>query len=279
MIPQVVSVGGNDNTAPIIVLQALEKDGKSATSGTTLAGWQGKEPLFLAWDRTGPDSCLRLGYSPKAIRIPDLPGQKVDPEGRVADSFWAKGRAALAILESNRAEIVSTYNALIVDCTSTMSDRLFEEARRFSKNPDPRSHYGDVLLWCSEFMNRVVDIGLPTVWLAWMKPAETVQDKNTRGQTTTRLVPGGPLITGNFKVRLAGKAHHIAILTKEKHTPETPGADDEGFVRMLRTKPWNNVTAGGRYSHVLPDPMPAHLGVLFASITGKGREQYPWYFK
>lgn len=276
-IPGVVTVAGGDNVAPIITVIAEEKHGKSSL-GVSLAGWLGKEPLFIAWDRTGPDSCLALGYTPKAMRVADFPGVKVDTDGKPVDSFWAKARQVMQNLEQNKAELHAQHNALIIDCASVMSDRLFEEARRFSRNPDPRSHYGDTLLWCCEFMNRVVDLGLPTIWLAWLKKSEMVEEKTARGGKVNKLLQGGPIITGSFKNRLMGKSHHILVLERQKGIEGEPGTDSDGHKRMFHTKPWDNIMAGGRYSHVLPEPMPANLGVVLASVTGKGREQFPWWF-
>ncbi len=257
-IPGIVSIGAQNNKAPILLVISGEKQGKSSL-GTTLFGWPTpeKQPVFLAWDRTGPASCVNLGFSPHAIVIPDLAG----------DRFWPKAQAALATLEQNAAQIRSQYGSIIIDCASTMNDRLHEDARRFSKNPNPRSHFGDALMQCKEFMNRVVDLGLPTVWLAWLKEAEIEETVLPNGNKKTRIIPGGPQIMGQFRGLLAGKAQHIFVLEKQRVGTGMPGADDQGYKRVLHAAPWSNIACGGRYSRLLPDECPANLSQIMQAIT------------
>jgi hypothetical protein len=87
---------------------------------------------------------------------------------------------------------------------------------------------------------------------------------------------GGPDIMGR-KVRnfIAGTAHHNFVLrsTGSRRAGRDPwGAkcDDEDFVRVIHTRPWGLINAGGRYSHLLPDPAPANLGWILSQITGRG---------
>lgn len=257
-IQGIAAVGPQMNKAPVVLVISAEKQGKSSL-GVTLFGWPttSKQPLFIAWDKTGPAACVNLGYSPHALTVPDLPGER----------HWQKGQAALKILEDNANAIRAQYGALIIDCGSTMADRLHEDARRFSKNPNPRSHFGDCLMQCKEFFNRVVDIGLPTVWLSWLKEAEIEEINLPNGQKKTRVIPGGPQIMGGFRNLLAGKAHHILVLEKQRVGTGVPGADAQGYKRVLHASPWANIACGGRYSHLLPDECPANLAQILQAIT------------
>lgn len=252
-----VSLATSTQIDPIILVIAREKEGKS-TLGTTLVGWpeQGKQPLYIPFDETGPNSCLKLGYVPQTMKPSAFPGVRL----------WDRAKSIMTELESNRAAIRSAYGALIIDCASTMVDKLHEDARRYSQNPDPRSHFGETLMQAKEFMNRVCDLGLPTIWLAWLKEAELVESKTPSGGKNKKLLMGGPQILGSFRQMLAGKAHHILILEKQKLGAGQPGADEDGYVRLFHTKPWENINAGGRYSHVLPEPMYANLGMVLQMI-------------
>jgi hypothetical protein len=260
-MPSIIGISmvtAQGNKAPIALVISPEKAGKSSL-GTTLFGWpdQQKQPLFLAWDKTGPDACVKLGYSPHAIKIPDLPG----------DRHWAKAQIALQTLESNITAIKQQYGSIIVDCCSTMADRLHEDARRFSKNTNPKSHFGDCLMQCKEFMNRVTDLGLPTVWLSWLREAEVEETVMPNGNKKTRIIPGGPHIIGGFRQLVGGKAHHIFVLEKQRVGFGVAGADEQGYKRVLHAAPWSNIASGGRYGHLLPDECPANLGLILQAIT------------
>ncbi len=217
-----------------------------------------KQPIVLAWDRTGPAACVNLGYSPHAIVIPDVVG----PE-----RFWGKAQAALTLLEQNVHAIRQQYGSIVVDCSSTMTDRLHEDARRFSKNTNPRSHFGDCLMQSKEFMNRVVDLGLPTVWLSWLREAEVEETTLPNGQKKTRIIPGGPHIIGGFRQLVAGKAHHNFVLEKQRVGTGQPGADSQGYKRVLHANAWANIASGGRYSRLLPDECPADLSLIMRAIS------------
>lgn len=257
-ITGISAMGPQTNKAPSIAVLAAEKQGKSSL-GVTLFAWptSAKQPLFVAWDRTGPAACVNLGYSPHALTIPDLAGER----------HWQKAQSALSILEQNVNAIRQQYGALIVDCASTMTDRLHEDARRFSKNSNPKSHFGDCLMQSKEFYNRIVDLGLPVVWLSWLKEAEVEEINLPNGQKKTRIIPGGPHIIGGFRQLLAGKAHHIFVLEKQRIGTGQPGADSQGYRRVLHAAPWANIACGGRYAHLLPDECPANLGMILQAIT------------
>lgn len=231
----------------------------SATVGTTLVNWprEGLHPLFLAFDESGPNSCLTLGYQPHVMPVKKLPGA----------TAWEKTREALTQLEANRVKLHQTYGSLIVDCGSTMLDMLHESARRFSKNPDPRSHFGEALMQAKEVMNRLMALELPIWWLAWLREPETVEERGPNPNVKIkRILPGGPNIIGNFRSMLAGKVQHIFILEKVNVGRGQQGADSDGFARIFHTKDWQNIRAGGRFSHLLPEPMPAHAGYVMSLI-------------
>lgn len=269
LLPGVVIVGANDNASPMLVLSAYEKQGKSTTAITSLVDWpkQGMHPLCIAWDPYGPDACVRVGYHPHVIRIRDQPG-----------TLWNdKSRYAMRMLHSNRDYVHRTYGSVVVDCASTCAMALHTDAQKIPKNAnnnDTRAPYVESTLWLKEFINSVVDLGLPNVWLSWLMEGATDSFKDEasgQNKKTTRL--GGPDIMGT-KMRnfIAGKSHHNFVLEKYKAKNDPWGklADDEGTVRVFHSKPWGLINAGGRYSHVLPDPCPAHFGWVLSQITGRG---------
>lgn len=273
VFPGAARMGPEANPAPIILVIGPEKSGKSATTITSCVNFPnpGMEPLVIAWDKTGSVSCLRLGYTAQALVVSEFapaPGRggNIPAQPR----FWDRAQGVLAHLERNVQALKANHGALIVDCASTMMDRLHEDARRFSQNPDPRSHFGECLMQAKEFMNRIVDLGLPTIWLSWMKESETVEERGSAPGSPKKykVIPGGPNIIGGFRALLGGKAHHIFILEKKKYGP-VAGADPEGYVRVLHSQAYEGVNAGGRYSHLLPEPCPADLGWILSVITGR----------
>ncbi len=221
----------------------------NSTLGTTLVNWprSGMHPLFFAFDESGPNSCLKLGYQPHVMKVAKMSGL------RTID----KARDGLTRLEANIVNLRNLYGSIIVDCASTMVDLLHEDARR-GKNPNPQSHFGDALMWSREVMHRLLSLGLPIWWLAWLREAETVEEKMGTGEVKVKkLIPGGANILGNFRNILSGKVQHIFILEKRNVGPH-PAADEAGFVRLFHTRDHDNVRAGGRFSHLLPPEMPAN---------------------
>lgn len=261
-IQGIASVDARSNDAPIVLVVAKEKFGKSHLA-TTLFGWptQNHQPLIIAWDKTGPDSCIRSGYSPHAIY----------PHKMTGANHVQRGRAVLQLLEQNVTAIKQQYGAIVVDCLSTFSYGLLEEARRFSKNPDPRSYYADMQSFGTEFLNRISDLGLPTVWLAWLEEAEIVETSTASGSKNRKVIMGGPNVPGKkWRSWVGGRPHQIILLDKERHGAGAEGADEEGYVRIFHTRPFDNVNVNGRYGHVIPEPCPPSLAYIMAAITGKG---------
>jgi hypothetical protein len=218
-------------------------------------------PLFIAFDESGPNSCLRLGYQPHVIAPRRMPG---------AD-MWQKTREVLSRLEQQGPALRGIYGSIIVDCASTMLDFFHEAARSSSKNPDPRSHFGTALMQAKEVMHRLGQLGLPVWWLSWLREPEVVEENGPSGQKIKRMLPGGPNILGNFRNMLAGKVQHIFALEKLNVGRGQPGADEEGFSRVFHTRDWANIRAGGRYSHLLPEPMPAHAGMVMSAVLPNAR--------
>jgi hypothetical protein len=256
--PGIRAVTGNEDLVPQLLVIAREKEGKSATAGVTLVGYDNKEPLFYAFDSSGPNSCLRLGYRPKVLDVNRLPGVTTQ----------MRNREGLKMLETNPNALKAQFNAIIVDCGSTMVDRFHEDARRTSNNPDPRSHYGDALLAAKETMHRLAALGLPVIWLSWLKEAELVEEpaKVPGGPKSRRMIPGGPNILGNFRTMLAGRVMHTLILEKQNVGVGAQGADEDGFVRVFHTRDWQNIRGGGRFSHLLAPQMQANMGAVLWAI-------------
>lgn len=244
----------------------------SATTITTLRDWPepGLEPIVLAFDPHGPDACVRLGYYPHVIRVRDLPGT----------STIDKARTALAMLHSNIDYVKRRYGSIVVDCASTMVMQFHDDAKNTPKNrnnPDTRAPYFDLGLYTKEIIRKVMDLQLPNIWLAWLAEGSTNSEKDaSTGQNKKSTEMGGPDIMGR-KVRnwIAGTSHHNFVLEKYRvarggQDPWGGKCDDEDFVRVIHTKPWGLINAGGRYSHLLPDPAPANMGWVLSQITGKG---------
>jgi hypothetical protein len=261
ILPGVSIVMDNSEMVPHLMVISLPKRGKSSL-GVSLVNWPrpGMHPLYFAFDETGPNSCLKLGYQPHVLNIRRQSGS------RTID----KTRSALSALEANVMNLRQAYGAIIVDCASTMVDYFHEDARK-GKNPDPRSHFGAALLEAKEVMHRLNSLGLPVIWLAWLREAETVEEKvgnDVKEVKVKRLIPGGANILGNFKNLLAGKAQHILILDK-MNVGNHPAADESGHIRIFHTRDHGNIIAGGRFSHLLPPEMPANLAQVLNLVLGR----------
>lgn len=265
-LPGVQLADGTDITSLRIGCIAREKEGKS-TLPVTCFGWPTPQhqPLVLAWDETGPNSCLRLGYAVHKIVVRDAP----------ADNWFSKGEHVVNTILDNLAAYKAAYGVIFIDCVSTQVERYLEAAGKIPKgapgyNPDPRSHYFAAQRALMKFMNALEDTGIPTVWLAWLAEAETEETKQGN-QKIKRTIPGGFDVAGKkMRNMIGGKMHHTFILEKQKHGEGAQGADMDGYVRLLHTRDWANIRAGGRFAHKLLEPEPAHFGHVLKKMTGRG---------
>jgi hypothetical protein len=259
-LPGVVPANAVSTTAPILLVISYEKTGKSTLPVSCVNFPRpGMQPLVLAADPNGPVSCLRLGYAVPNLRFIDMPGAR----------YWDKVRTALDRLEKHAA-LHDEVGVIFTDCVSTLTEKLLDDAKRWSKNPDPRAAYNDVIIQFREYVHRLFDLNLPQVWLSWMEEPTVVEEKLASGQKTMRKIPGGPSILGRkLRAFVGGRADHILFLEKVKYG-QVPGADPEGYIRLFHTRTYQDINAGGRFSHILPEPCPANVGQILAAITGSG---------
>lgn len=246
-IQGITAVDRTLNRAPVIMVSGREREGKSSLS-TSLFGYPTPmhQPLILAIDPTGPDSCINLGFAVHAVRIDTMPGAK-----------WIdRARAMVQVVEQNIQQVRQQYGSIVIDDASTLSYRMLEEARRTTKNPDPRSHYQQMYTWFNEIWWRVADLAMPTVWLAWVGEPSFQEDK------APELAP--PDIAGKrFARSIVGRTQHMFILERRFVGIGGQNADPKGYARVLHTTPWNGQNAGGRLQHLFPDVIPADLAQVF----------------
>src|ERR1700682_866475 len=246
LLPGVEMSGLVPVDAPIIIVPGNHKSGKSAMV-PTLFNWPspGGMPLVLAWDHSGPDTCASLGYPTPHIKMKNQPGR----------TLFEKANGVLDMIESNKRVGRFPYTSIVVDCASTYGYALFDEAKQMlPPQKDERKYYGVILPQMRVFFRRVIDLGLPNIWLSWLRDAS---------QTSL----GGIDLPGSFKNQLGGIAHMICILELRRIGQGQLGADEDGNIRLLHTRPWMNCVAGGRYR--LPEPCPPHLGYILDLILGR----------
>lgn len=256
--PGLVYTSNVPSEPPMICVTAYEKTGKS-TLTTTLFDWPspGGQPFVIAVDATGPDSCTKLGFRVAHVKVRDQPGQ----------FYHEKMRYLLNNLEGAIHAKQWPFSSIVVDCVSSLVDKMLYEDMQANPAKDDRVNYKNVGKHLREFLHRIRDLGLPTVWLAWQREPIIEEKKLPNGNTTRRAVMGGPMIAGSqMRGLVAGLAHMILPLEKSKIGVGQPGADSEGYVRLLHTRTWENIEAGGRYT--LPEPCPAHLGYVLSIIMG-----------
>lgn len=244
---------------PIIVVVAKEKVGKSALT-LTLHDYPnpGDQPIVLAADASGPDSCAQLSNRPVAcIKIGQQPGA----------TFWDQTRYSVDQIENCFKTQRHNFTSLVVDCGSTLTARLFNDSA--SKKTNKQQAYGEVLLQCGELMWRLLELGIPTIWLSWLKEPYN-EEKNGR---IVKAHMGGLQMTGSFRDLIGGKATQILYLEKFNGGLNHPNADSQGFVRQLHTRPVQNINCDGRYSFKLPEPCPPDLGYVLRCILAPATTQ------
>lgn len=239
----------------------------NSTLTTTLYDWpaKGKMPLVLAYDAAGVDSCAQFGFNVPHIKIKDQPG----------NSFYEKSLNAIANLKqvfaAGRQRADFPFSTVVVDCASTMTDRFYEEATIAKKGVKLQA-YGDVLDFSKRVMWSLLELGVPTIWYSWLKDA-FVDESGEGPQKRRKTVMGGPLITGNFKATLAGKATQMLLLEKQNVGTGQPGTDAQGYRRVLHTRTYNNVECAGRYSQFLPEPCEPNLAYILHQIMTMGGQR------
>lgn len=256
------SAGVEPMEPPSLVVIGREKAGKSGMT-ITLQDWPypGGRPLVLAVDSTGIDSCASLGYAASCIKVKDAPGQ----------TFFEKMTNVVSNIENAfKARAPNfPFTSLVVDCTSTLTDRLLREAK--AKYADGRAAYGQVNDQTLYIMWKLKDIGVPVIWYAWLKEP-FVSESGSGNQKRRKTTLGGPLIDGEqLRGKLAGNATQIMLLDKVNVGVGQAGADAQGYRRELRTRTFDNVECGGRYNQYLPDPCPPHLGLVLTQLMTRGQ--------
>lgn len=275
-IPGVSWAGEGGVEPPQLLVLGPEKSGKSTLS-TTLIGWPepDKYPLVLAFDPTGPDSTAGINLPVPVLKVKNESGA----------TYWDKTQSAIAKIERPFLMGKRPYGSIVVDCGSKMSDHVFADSRGMRKAKDPRQNYGELLERSGEVYQRLSQLGVPVIWLAWLREPWEEQSENQHGQKVKRLVLGGPLMMGQFRSRLAGSVNQILVLEKKKiaypaGTPIEqamrlyPGMCADGWVRVFHTKTWANIEAGGRYG-AIPEELPAHLGSFLDLVMKRGAHAPP----
>lgn len=259
-IPGLTIAGMTPPEAPMFVVYSVPKSGKSVLA-TTLFNWplQGNQPLVLAFDKTGPDSCLSVGYQVAALKVDSQPG----------GSYFEKTRSALVTIEDVfRQRNRYPFTSIVVDCGSTMTNNFLREVK--PKFAHGKQVYGQVLDRSREVMWRLIDVGVPIIWLAWIQEPFIEEDGKRKIQHM-----GGAAMDGSFKQLVSGRADQTMYLEKIKVGEKAPGADPQGYTRVLHTKTYNNIECHGRFSHLLPEPCPAHLGQILTAIMTPQYAQAP----
>lgn len=274
MLPGVTIATDRDMQSPMLSVCSPPKFGKSRTVITSLIGWPtpNMQPLVIAVDDSGPLSCIDAGYYPHRVRLreEDFPGC----------AFDQRIRMALSSLTTRRQELRAQYGSIVVDCGSTLADKLHDAAKRLPKNannPQMQAPFFELGIWFKEVMNRIRELDLPSIWLSWQTEGFVHVEKDAQGRAKSTSQMGGPDIMGaKLRNYYSGQFAHNFILERRKvgtgmkdyDTGQLGDAD--GNVRVLHSKPYNNVDAGGRLQRFLPPVCPAHLGWILSAITGKG---------
>lgn len=242
---------------PLLTVVSGPKVGKSSLV-PTLFDWpnDGDRPLVLAFDKTGPDSCAQQGYAVANIKIGDLLGL----------TLFEKSKTCLSNLEDIYiTKGLRPYSSIVVDCGSTQAASYWTATNGMS---NALQRYGRVLDACTDFLDRLRELGVPIIYLGWLT-SPWVEETGSKADGTYKRVAhkGGLNIRGGFRDVLAGKSMMIFYLEKSKPAPAVKDKDTDGFKRVFHTREYADVECGGRYK--LPEPMEANLGLALAMIMGQ----------
>lgn len=241
---------------PLLTVTAGPKVGKSSLV-PTLFDWpnEGDRPLILAFDRTGPDAIAQLGYAASVVKVEDLPGA----------SIFDKSKNCLTNLEDIYiTKRLKPFSSIVVDCASTQAEKCWAATRGVNNT---LQRYGKVLESCTEFLDRLLELGVPVIYLSWLTKPWT-EEKGSKSEGNYQVIQhkGGLNIRGGFKDTLAGRSMMIFLLEKTKPAPAVKERDPDGFKRVFHTREYGSIECGGRYK--LPEPMDANLGYALAMIMG-----------
>lgn len=272
-VPGVTVATDRDFQAPMLSVTSKAKVGKSRSIITSLVDWPrpGMHPLVIAVDDSGPLSCLDVGYYPHRLRLreEDYPGMTFDHMLRMS----------LGKLHQSLGALRQLYGSIVVDCGSTLASRLHTCAQKLPKNannPRMEAPFFELGVWYRQTTQLIRDLGLPNIWLSWVTDG-FVEPANREERKPAKSIPGGPDIMGS-KLRnfYSGLPAHNFYMEKRKvgagvRDPETNQIGDaDGNVRVLHSKPYDNIDAGGRLQRFLPAVCPAHMGWVLSQITGIG---------
>ena len=257
-IAGIVYAGQTQREPPVLTVLGHEKSGKSSLA-ITLFDWPvpGARPLVIAVDSSGPESCAQLNFPVAHIKIKDQPGH----------TYAEKMEHVLGQLRRMWKPLGPDFpfSSVVFDCQSSFSEMLLSEDQQLNPSKDPRRNYGNVLTIMKRTFWDLKALGVPIIHLAWERPAHTITVGSGPGKHEQNE-PGGPEIAGSFRKILAGLSTQIMILRMKKVGVNQPGADQDGFTRVLMTRTHEGTIAGGRYQTDLPNPCPAHLGYVLSLI-------------
>lgn len=262
----VVYAGQSVREPPQILVMGPEKVGKSSLA-TTLFDWPCKDarPFVIAVDSSGVEACAGLGYPVAHRKVKDAPGSNMHEK---MDSVLSDLERQWRPLGVNGFP----FSTIVFDDASSFGEILLTEDMQDNESKDPRKNYGNILQLQKRVFWRLKALNVPIIWLGWERAASEITTGSGQNKQTKRE-PGTVAIPGNFRQILAGWASQICILRIRKVGVNVQGADKDGNMRVLYTRSHEGTTAGGRWQHLLPDPAPAHLGMMLNAMLGLPQPQ------
>jgi hypothetical protein len=189
------------------------------------------------------------------VKIADLAGANI----------FEKSKTCLSNLEDiYGTKGLRPYSSIIVDCGSTQAASYWQATGGIS---NALQRYGRVLDGCTDFLDRLRELGVPIIYLGWLT-APWIEETGSKSDGTYKRTAhkGGLNIRGSFREVLAGQSMMVLYLEKTKPAPAIKERDSDGFKRVFHTREYSDVECGGRYK--LPEPLEANLGVALSMIMG-----------